>query len=57
MRLPERSLDTVVPVVRRSCGLSSSFCRFYEFASKGLPCAPGPATTRRGMLVVLVVTG
>ena len=45
--VPERSLDTVV------CAVSASVLPVWiDFTSlKGLPCAPGPATTRRGMLL------
>ena len=45
--LPERSLDTVVHAV--SAAILPVWVDFTNF--KGLPCAPGPATTRRGMLV------
>ena len=42
----ERSLDTVVRAVS-----ASVLPVWVDFTSlKGLPCAPGPATTRRGML-------
>ena len=46
---PERSLDTVVRAVS-----AAVLPVWVDFTSlKGLPCecAPGPATTRRGMLV------
>ena len=43
----ERSLDTVVRAVS-----AAVLPVWVDFTSlKGLPCAPGPATTRRGMLV------
>ena len=43
----ERSLDTVVRAVS-----AVVLPVWVDFTSlKGLPCAPGPATTRRGMLV------
>ena len=43
----ERSLDTVVRAVS-----ALVLPVWVDFTSlKGLPCAPGPATTRRGMLV------
>ena len=43
----ERYLDTVVRAVS-----ASVLPVWVDFTSlKGLPCAPGPATTRRGMLV------
>ena len=46
-RGPERSLDTVVRAIS-----ASVLPVWVDFTSlKGLPCAPGPATTRRGMLV------
>ena len=45
--VPERSLDTVVRAVS-----AAVLPVWVDFTSlKGLPCAPGPATTRRGMLV------
>ena len=43
----ERSLDTVVRAV--SAAILPVWVDFTSL--KGLPCAPGPATTRRGMLV------
>ena len=43
----ERSLDTVVRAVS-----AAVLPVWVDFTSlKSLPCAPGPATTRRGMLV------
>ena len=45
--IPERSLDTVVRAV--SAAILPVWVDFTSL--KGLPCAPGPATTRRGMLV------
>ena len=45
----ERSLDTVVRAV--SAAVLPVWVDFTSFSLKGLPCAPGPATTRRGMLV------
>ena len=44
---PERSLDTVVRAVSAAVLPVWVNCT----SLKGLPCAPGPATTRRGMLV------
>ena len=45
--IAERSLDTVVRAVS-----ASVLPVWVDFTSlKVLPCAPGPATTRRGMLV------
>ena len=46
-RMAERSLDTVVRAV--SAAVVPVWVDFTSL--KGLPCAPGPATTRRGMLV------
>ena len=47
MVAPERSLDTVVRAVS-----AAVLPVWVDFTSlKGLPCAPGPAATRRGMLV------
>ena len=45
--ITERSLDTVVRAV--SAAILPVWVDFTSL--KGLPCAPGPATTRRGMLV------
>ena len=43
----EHSLETVVRAVS-----TAILPVWVDFTSlKGLPCAPGPATTRRGMLV------
>ena len=51
--IPERSLDTVVRAVS-----AAVLPVWVDFTSlKGLPCAPGPVTTRRGMLAMLVTNG
>ena len=40
----------------RACVWSTILPVWVDFTSlKGLPCAPGPATTRRGMLVTIMV--
>ena len=46
---PERSLDTHTVVRAVSAAVLPVWVDFTSL--KGLPCAPGPATTRRGMLV------
>ena len=50
---PERSLDTVVRAV--SAAILPVWVDFTSL--KGLPCAPGPATTRRGVNILVGVTG